>query len=72
MKTRNWKALAGTGLHWFVGGIMILAGSMKVLGLFPPEQLAKNGLATDFPDRRGRAYRGDPVLCRTNVVVQAC
>jgi hypothetical protein len=42
--TRNWKAIGGTVVHVLVGGIMVLAGSAKVLGFFPPEQLAKNGL----------------------------
>jgi hypothetical protein len=42
--TRNWKAIAGTVIHVLVGGIMVLAGSAKLLGFFPPEQLAKSGL----------------------------
>ncbi len=42
--TRSWKAISGTVIHVLVGGIMVLAGSAKVLGFFPPEQLAKNGL----------------------------
>ena len=42
--TRNWKTVAGWVLHGLVGGIMLLAGSAKVLGLFPPEQVAKLGL----------------------------
>ena len=41
---RNWKTIAGWVLHGLVGGIMLLAGSAKVLGLFPPEQVAKLGL----------------------------
>jgi len=41
---RNWKTIAGWVLHGLVGGVMILAGSAKVLGLFPPEQVAKMGL----------------------------
>ena len=32
-------------LHGLVGGIMILAGSAKVLGFFPPEEVAKLGLS---------------------------
>jgi hypothetical protein len=32
-------------LHGLIGGIMILAGSAKVLGLFPPDQVAKMGLS---------------------------
>ena len=42
--SRNWKTTAGWVLHGLVGGIMLLAGSAKVLGLFPPEQVAKLGL----------------------------
>src|SRR5262245_59479902 len=41
---RSWKAIAGWVLHGLVGGIMLLASSAKVLGLFPPEQVAKLGL----------------------------
>lgn len=40
----NWKTIVGWVLHGLVGGIMLLAGSAKVLGLFPPEQVAKLGL----------------------------
>jgi MFS family permease len=43
--TRNWKLIGGRVLHGLVGGIMILAGSAKVLGLFPPEQVEKLGLS---------------------------
>ena len=43
--SRNWKTVAGWGLHGLVGGIMLLAGSAKVLGLFPPEQVEKFGLS---------------------------
>ena len=42
--SRNWKAVAGLVLHGLVAGIMLLAGSAKVLGLFPPEQVEKLGL----------------------------
>src|ERR1700749_3484946 len=41
---RSGKTIAGWVLHGLVGGIMLLAGSAKVLGLFPPEQVAKLGL----------------------------
>jgi DoxX-like family len=41
--SRNWKTIAGWVLNGLVGGIMLLAGSAKVLGLFPPEQVAKLG-----------------------------
>ena len=42
---RNWKTIAGWVLHGLIGGIMILAGSAKVFGLFPPDQVAKMGLS---------------------------
>ena len=41
----NWKTITGWVLHGLVGGIMILAGSAKVFGLFPPDQVAKMGLS---------------------------
>ena len=45
MKTTwNWKTITGLVLHGLIAGIMILAGSAKVLGLFPPEAVAKLGL----------------------------
>jgi len=45
MKTTwNWKTITGLVLHVVVAGIMILAGSAKVLGLFPPEAVANLGL----------------------------
>jgi DoxX-like family len=45
MKTdRNWQKISGWVLHGLVAGVMILAGSAKVLGLFPPEEVAKLGL----------------------------
>src|SRR5882724_4207655 len=43
--SRNWKTIAGWVLHGLVGGIMILAGSAKVFGLFPLDQVAKMGLS---------------------------
>src|SRR6478672_12909566 len=42
---QNWQTIAGWVLHGLVGGIMLLAGSAKVLGLFPPEQVEKFGLS---------------------------
>src|SRR6516162_869313 len=42
---RNWKTIAGWVLHGLVGGIMLLAGSAKVAGLFPAEQVEKLGLS---------------------------
>jgi hypothetical protein len=44
-ESRNWKTIAGWVLHGLVGGIMILAGSAKVFGFFPPDQVAKMGLS---------------------------
>jgi hypothetical protein len=43
--TRNWKMIGGWVLHGLIAGIMILAGSAKVLGFFPPEEVAKLGLS---------------------------
>jgi hypothetical protein len=46
MKTsRNWKTIAGWVLHGLIAGMMILAGSAKVFGLFPPEEVAQLGLS---------------------------
>src|SRR5215469_11728503 len=41
---RNWKTISGWVLHGLVGGVMLLAGSAKVAGLFPPEEVEKLGL----------------------------
>jgi hypothetical protein len=41
----NWKSITGLVLHGLIGGIMILSGSAKVLGAFPPEEVAKMGLS---------------------------
>ena len=43
--TRNRQTIGGWVLHGLVAGIMILAGSAKVLGFFPPEEVAKLGLS---------------------------
>ena len=43
--TRNWKMVGGWVLHGLIAGVMILAGSAKVLGFFPPEEVAKLGLS---------------------------
>src|SRR2546421_4906697 len=43
--TRNWKLIGGWVLHGLIAGMMMLAGSAKVLGLFPPEEVAKLGLS---------------------------
>jgi len=37
--------VSGWVLHGLIAGIMILAGSAKVFGLFPPEEVAKLGLS---------------------------
>jgi hypothetical protein len=45
MKQRkSWGKIAGLVLHILIGGVMIFTGSQKVLGLVPPEALAKYGL----------------------------
>ena len=43
--TRNWKMIGGWVVHGLIAGMMILAGSAKVFGLFPPEEVAKLGLS---------------------------
>jgi hypothetical protein len=43
--TRNWDTITGWVLHGLVSGIMLLAGSAKVLGLFPPEMVETFGLS---------------------------
>ena len=43
--TRNWKTIAGWVLHGLLAGIMILAGSAKILGFFPSEMVEKMGLS---------------------------
>jgi hypothetical protein len=42
--TWNRTTIAGFVLHALIGGMMILAGSAKLFGLFPPEQVEKLGL----------------------------
>ena len=45
MKERkNWGKMAGLVLHVLIGGLLIVTGSQKVLGLVPPETLALYGL----------------------------
>jgi hypothetical protein len=41
---KNWGKIAGLVLHVLIGGLLIFTGSQKVLGLVPPEALAKYGL----------------------------
>jgi hypothetical protein len=43
-KPENWGKLAGLILHILIGGLMIVAGSAKLLGLLPPEAVEKMGL----------------------------
>jgi uncharacterized membrane protein YphA (DoxX/SURF4 family) len=45
MKTRIWKKVGGWVLHSLIAAMMILAGSAKVFGLFPPEKVAEMGLS---------------------------
>jgi hypothetical protein len=42
---RSWKTVAGWVLHGLLAGIMILAGSAKILGFFPSEMVEKMGLS---------------------------
>ena len=44
-ETRSWNTITGWVLHGLVGGIMLLAASAKLLGLFPPEQVEKLSLS---------------------------
>jgi hypothetical protein len=45
MKERkNWGKLIGVVLHLLIGGLLILTGAQKILGLVPPEALAIYGL----------------------------
>jgi hypothetical protein len=41
---KNWGKIAGLVLHLLIGGLLIFTGSQKILGLVPPEALAKYGL----------------------------
>jgi hypothetical protein len=41
---RDWGKTAGLILHILIGGLMIVTGSQKILGLVPPEALAIYGL----------------------------
>ena len=41
----NWSTVAGFGLHLVIAAIMVLAGSAKVAGFFPPEAVAEMGLS---------------------------
>jgi hypothetical protein len=39
----NWRTITGLVLHSLLAAVMVLAGSAKILGLFPPEEVAKLG-----------------------------
>jgi hypothetical protein len=41
---KNWGKIAGLVLHILIGGLLILTGSQKVVGLVPLEALGKYGL----------------------------
>src|SRR5262249_12874261 len=43
-ETGKWRKVAGLVLHGLIAALMIFAGSVKVLGLIPPEALEKSGL----------------------------
>ena len=43
-----WSRRAGLTLHCLVGAVMLLAGTVKVLGFAPPEQVEKMGLTNDM------------------------
>ena len=40
---KKWTKITGLALHILIAGLMLFAGSMKVLGLVPAEQLAELG-----------------------------
>jgi hypothetical protein len=40
---KKWARITGLVLHCLIAALMLFAGSMKVLGLIPPEELAKLG-----------------------------
>ena len=41
----NWQKIGGWVLHGLIAAMMIAAGSAKLLGLFPAEEVAKLGLS---------------------------
>ena len=43
-KHKKWGRIIGLVLHILIGGLMVFTGSEKVLGMVPPEALAKYGL----------------------------
>jgi hypothetical protein len=43
-KPRNWTEFAGLVIHLLIGGLMVFAGTAKLVGFFPPEALEKLGL----------------------------
>src|SRR5262249_49511562 len=40
---KKWNSMIGLTLHLLIGGVMLVAGSFKVLGLYPPEVAEKLG-----------------------------
>jgi hypothetical protein len=46
-ESKNWVKIAGGFLHIVIGGLMIFTGAQKILGLVPPEALAKYGLGEE-------------------------
>jgi hypothetical protein len=42
-EARGWGKISGLVLHLLIGGMMLLAGSAKLLGVFPAEALEKMG-----------------------------
>ncbi len=44
-KASKWLRIAGLVLHGLIAASMILAGSLKILGMFPPDEVAKLGLS---------------------------
>jgi hypothetical protein len=43
-ENKNWGPIAGLVLHILIGGLLILTGSQKILGLISPEGLGRYGL----------------------------
>jgi hypothetical protein len=47
-RRKHWGKIAGLVLHVLIGGLLIFTGAEKVLGLIPPEALARFGLAAQM------------------------
>jgi hypothetical protein len=43
-KSTHWSKLVGRIIHLLIGGLMVFAGTAKLVGFFPPEALEKLGL----------------------------